>query len=216
MTRRKRALAFTLAAAVCAIFAASLADGYRDGVTNQYGALREVLVATGELPAGQVLGPNELASLTAARRVPARFVPAGAIARAEEAIGRVPAAPVPIGAYLLAAQLQAPQPDAGKGPELGAGRRPVQISVSGAEALTLTGPPEGSLVDVVVSKEPGGTGSGQTYIAAEGVRLLALGGAGHEGGSGGSAATLALTSEQALELISAEASARQIRLLPRP
>jgi hypothetical protein len=44
------------------------------------------------------------------------------------------------------------------------------------------------------------------------VRLLALGGAGPEGGS---QATLALTEEQALDLIAAEGTARQIRLLPR-
>jgi len=49
------------------------------------------------------------------------------------------------------------------------------------------------------------------------VKLLALGGAGPEvGAEGGSSATLALTEAQALELISAETAARQIRLLPRP
>ncbi len=212
MTRRSRAAIFALGALACAALAASLANGYRDRVSDQYGPLRGVAVAVRDLPAGQLLGPQELHDAIVVRRVPARFVPAGAIARPADALGRAPAAPIPVGAYVLDAQLQVPQPAGGAAPHLGEGRQPVQIAVSGAEALTLDGPAEGTLVDVVVSEEPHGLdGKSRTYVAAPGVKLLALGGPGPEGGA---SATLALTREQALTLIGAEGSAREIRLLP--
>jgi hypothetical protein len=143
--------------------------------------------------------------------VPATFVPPGALARPSDALGQAPAAALPVGAYLLAAQLTVPQPPQAPHPNVGDGRRPVQISVSGADALTIDGSPEGMLVDVVVSEQPGGSGKSKTYVAAPGVRLLALGAAGPEGNA---PATLALTEAQALTLIGAEGSAREIRLLP--
>lgn len=213
MSRRARAAIFALGALACAALAASLADGYRSRVADQYGPLRAVVVAVRDVPAGQLLGPQQVHDLIAVRRVPARFVPSGAIAHPADALGRAPAAPIPVGAYLLDAQLQVPQPAGDSGPHLGEGRRPVQIAVSGADALTLDGSPEGELVDVVVSEEPNGMGSrGRTYVAAPGVRLLALGNTGPEGGT---SATIALTRGQALALIGAEGSAREIRLLPR-
>ena len=212
MSRRSRAAVFGLGALACAALAASLANGYRDRVSDQYGPLRAVLVAVHAVPAGQTFGPQEIAELTAVRRVPARFVPAGALSKPNDALGRASAASIPVGAYLLDAQLQVPQPSGGAAPHLAAGRQPVQIAVSGAEALSLDGPPEGMLVDVVVSEEPHGLdGKSRTYIAAPSVKLLAIGGTGPEGGAN---ATLALTREQALTLIGAEGSAREIRLLP--
>lgn len=218
MSRRARAAAFALAALGCALIAAALANGYRDRVANQYGALRQVVVAARALPAGKVLAPADLKQATAIRRVPARFVPAGVIGRPADALGRAPAAAVPVGAYLLDQQLQVPAPPQPQGPKLGGGLRPVQINVTGAEALTVEGAsPQGELVDVVVSNQSQSGGRGRTYIAAAGVKLLALGGSGPEAGpEGGAGATLALTEAQALDLISAETAARQIRLLPRP
>jgi Flp pilus assembly protein CpaB len=211
--RRSRAAVFALGALACAALAASLANGYRHRVSDQYGPLRSVAVAVRDLPAGQLLGPGQVQDAIAIRRVPARFVPAGTLARPADAMGRAPAAPIPVGAYVLDAQLQVPQPEGGEGPRLGEGRQPVQIAVSGVEALAIDGPPEGSLVDVVVSEEPHGVdGKSRTYVAAPGVKLLALGNPGPEGGA---SATLALTREQALTLIGAEGSAREIRLLPR-
>ncbi len=63
--------------------------------------------------------------------------------------------------------------------------------------------------------------SGRTYVAAEGVELLALGQSGDPGagdglpgpGPGAWTATLALTRPQALRLIQAENFARQVRLI---
>ncbi|MGH2990013.1 MAG: hypothetical protein ACRDMA_09140, partial [Solirubrobacterales bacterium] len=135
-------------------------------------------------------------------------------------------AAVPAGAYLLASQLRAPRSrDGGTRPRLERGRRPVEIAVTGAEALGATGrSPEGSRVDVVVTTEPGPGGKGRTHVAAEGVVLLALreGGGGLGGGgdaalgaAGDWSATLALSRAESLKLIQAENFARQVRLLPR-
>jgi Flp pilus assembly protein CpaB len=77
-------------------------------------------------------------------------------------------------------------------------------------------------VDVVVTTEPGpGGGSGRTYVAAQGVKLLSLAqsGAGESDLSGPQPdawqATLGLTKSQALRLIQAQNFAREVRLIPR-
>jgi hypothetical protein len=72
----------------------------------------------------------------------------------------------------------------------------------------------GSSVDVVVTTEPGGSGSGRTYVAAPAVPLLALG-PGAEGGPGEATVTLGLTRSQALRLIAAESFARRVTVIPR-
>ncbi|MFT3863000.1 MAG: SAF domain-containing protein [Solirubrobacterales bacterium] len=214
MSRRARAIAFGLAALVAAIAAGAIADGYGDSVARGYGALRPVVVASVQLPAGKALTPKSVEAGLEVRQVPARFVPAGALHDPVEALGLVPAAPIPGGAYLLAAQLRPPRSEE-RGPQLGSGRRPVQIAVSGAEALAVDGgDPVGSRVDVVVTTEPESGGSGRTYVAAAGVPLLALG-AGPEGDVAGAAeATLGLTRRQALRLIAAESFARQVTVMP--
>jgi Flp pilus assembly protein CpaB len=174
-----------------------------------------VVVASTELPAGEALGPKQAKGSLIVRRVPDRFVPPGALRRSRDALGRAPGATIPAGSYVLDAQLVVPQAQPAPAPGAGHGRRPVQIGVSGAEALMMGGAaPEGSRVDVVVSQQGGLGSKARTYIAAEGVRLLALSGPGGPGE--GWSATLALTRDQALELIGAESAAREIRLLPRP
>ena len=215
MSRRTRALAFLLAAIVCAALAAAMAGRYRSGVAAQYGGLRPVLVAVADLRAGSPIGPSEAKRALAVRRVPARFAPPGALQRPAQALGRAPAASLPAGSYVLDAQLVVPEPKEPRVPGAGSGRRPVQIRVVGAEALTLGGAsPEGSRVDVVVAEQSGLGRRGRTYVAASGVRVLAL--SGPPGPGEGWSATLALTRGQALELIGAEGGAREIRLLPRP
>jgi Flp pilus assembly protein CpaB len=158
-------------------------------------------------------------------RVPARFAPPGALSHPEEAVGRAPASAIALGSYVLASQLK----DAGSGREprsgrarIGAGRKPVQITVTGAEALGASGAdPVGARVDVVVTTEPGpGGGSGRTYVAAREVRLLALSQGADSSVNDYSpsdddqwTATLALTKPQALRLIQAESFARGVRLI---
>ncbi|HET9593796.1 MAG TPA: SAF domain-containing protein [Solirubrobacterales bacterium] len=215
MSRRARALGFLLAALVAAAAAAVIADGYGASVVRGYGELRPVLVATAGLPAGKPIDPESAAEDLEVRRVPVRFVPPGVLAALPEAVGLVPAAPIPAGSYLLAAQLHALRAGASR-TDLGGGRRPVEIAVSGAGALEATGvSPLGSKVDVAVTTEPSGPGEGRTYVAAPAVPLLGLG-PGGEGVEGETAtATLGLTREQALRLIEAESFARRITLIPR-
>jgi Flp pilus assembly protein CpaB len=220
MSRRARAVAFLLLAAGCAAAAGMLASGYGSSVAEAFGPLRRVVVAVRALPPGRLIGPKQLSGSLQVRRVPQRFVPPDALAAPQQALGRVPAAPLPAGSYLIAAQLRVPR--AGRrspGPRLAGDRRPVEFAVSGGEALLAAGgSPEGSRVDVVVTSEPRGPGPGRTYVAAAGVRLIALSrqDPAGPGPASGWSATLALTREEALRLIEAESFARGLRLLPRP
>lgn len=215
MSRRSRSLAFGLAALTAAALAAVLADSYGSSIARGYGALRPVAVAARELPAGKPIGAGRVASAIVVRRIPARFVPPGALRAPAEALGLAPRAPVPAGSYLLASQLRPPREGVPvAAPGLGRSRHPVEITVSGAGALLAAGPrPGATRVDVVVTTEPGPGGRGRTYVAAARVPLLDLG-PGEDGPGGAAAATLGLTREQALRLISAESFARRVTLFP--
>lgn len=216
MSRRTRAIAFLVLALATAALAAGIADSYGSRVASGYGPLRQVVVAARGLEADEVLGPDDVADDLQLRRVPVRFVPAGALRDSREALGLAPTAALAPGSYLVAGQLSPPE-NAGEGAApLGPERRPVEISVSGAEALLATGTATpGAKVDVVVTTEPSASGAGRTYVAAARVPLLALGpGADGPGPGGTAAATLALTRSQALRLIAAESFARKLTLLP--
>jgi Flp pilus assembly protein CpaB len=214
VSRRSRALVFLIAALVCAALAATVAGRYRSRVEARYGPLRPVVVATSELAAGQPIGVERAGAALAVRRVPASFVPPGALVRAADALGQAPGATIPAGSYVLGAQLAVPKPDVPRAPGVGQGLRPVEVAVAGAQALTVGGgAPEGSLVDVVVSRQAGLGHSARASIAATGVKLLALQSPGGPGESW--SATLAVTEQQALDLIGAQSAGREIRLLPR-
>jgi Flp pilus assembly protein CpaB len=214
VSRRARAFAFLGAALVCALLAAAVAGRYRSRVEGQYGPLRPVVVSTGELPPGRPIGPQQAAAALTLRRVPARFIPPGALVHPEDALGRAPGSPIPAGSYVIGAQLVVPEANPARAPGVGDGRRPIQVSVAGAEALLVDGnPPEGRWVDVVVSRQAGLGTSARAYIAATAVKLLALKGPGASGE--GWSATLAVSEEQALALIGAQSAGREIRLLPR-
>jgi Flp pilus assembly protein CpaB len=214
MSRRGRALAFLAGALLAAGLAALIADAYGSRLASGYGPLRPVVVLAAELRAGRAVGPEEIAAALEVRRIPARFVPPGALTAPGDTIGLAPTATLPAGSYLLATQLRPPRRRSSPG--LGGDRRPVEIAVSGAAALLAAGPaPAGRRVDVVVTTEPSGPGPGHTYVAAAGVPLIALGpGADGPGPGGLSAATLALTRRQALRLIAAESFARKLTLMP--
>ena len=225
MSRRARAIGFASAAIACAGMAAAIAGGYRTDLESQLGRLRPVIVARGELPPHRPLRFADASRLLEIRRIPERFAPPGALTTPQQAVGRAPTARIPAGAYVLGSQLRdAARPRRAGRPRIGAGRKPVDISVSGAEALAAAGgDPQGSRVDVIVTTEPGpGGGSGRTYVAAEGVELIALGQSGDSGAGEGLpgpgvdtwTATLALTRPQALRLIQAQNFARQVRLIP--
>jgi Flp pilus assembly protein CpaB len=215
VSRRARALAFLAAALVCAALAATVAGRYRSRVEARYGSLRPVVVAGAELPAGQPIGIEQARTAMTVRRVPASFVPPGALTQPVDAVGRAPAATIPAGSYLLAAQLVFPQQEPPRRRRVGQGLRPLEVTVAGAEALTVGGSsPEGGRVDVVVARHAGLGETARAYVAASAVRLLAL--RSPEVPGEGWSATLAVTRRQALELIAAQSGGREIRLLPRP
>jgi Flp pilus assembly protein CpaB len=215
MSRRGRALLFVLLAAAAAAIAAGLANSYGSSVARGYGRLRQVVVISADIRKGQRIDPRVIGSSLTTRRVPERFIPSGAFAFPQEALGLVAEATLPAGSYLLAPQLRPPDRARSSTTGLSRGRRPVELSVSGAGALLATGPaPVGAKVDVVVTSEPSGSGRGRTYVAAADVPLLALKPESEGSGSGLSAATLGLTKQQALQLIAAESFARKLTLLP--
>src|SRR6201995_344245 len=86
------AIAFGAAALVAAIAAGAIADGYGDSVARGYGALRPVVVASAQLPAGKALDPVAIEAALEVRQVPIRFIRAGALRDPAEAIGLAPAA----------------------------------------------------------------------------------------------------------------------------
>jgi len=215
VSRRTRAIAFLALALIAAALAAGIADSYGSRVVSGYGPLRQVVVATESLEAQSALQPADIADGLETRRVPVRFVPAGALRDPREALGLEPVVGLEPGSYLVASQLRTRGPRSGPSAALGPSRRPVEIAVSGAEALLATGAAAaGAKVDVVVTTEPSGSGPGRTYVAVAAVTLLALGpGADGPGPGGTAAATLALTERQALRLIAAESFARKLTLL---
>ncbi len=222
MSRRGRAIAFLAVAVACAVVAASIADGYGSSVAGGYGELRPVVVTGPALPAREPIGPKELDQLEV-RRVPASFAPPDAIPAPRAAAGRSPVATIPPGSYLVASVLRTLRTGRSERPRLAPGRRPVEIAVTGAESLAAAGrSTQGRAVDVIVTTEPGPGAKGRTYVAAQGVELLALAErraaavAEDSGlGAGGEwSATLALTRSEALELIEAENFARQVRVMP--
>jgi Flp pilus assembly protein CpaB len=225
MSRRARAVAFGCAALACAGLAAAAAGGYRSDIQSELGPLRSVIVATARIPAHRVIPAKHVDELLETRRVPARFAPPGALSVPEQAAGSAPAVAIPAGSYVLGFQLREPRAGRRRSAErarIAPGRKPVEITVTGAEALAASGrDPVGARVDVVVTTEAGPVGgSGRTYVAATDVRLLALSQAGDSAGadyapSDGDewTATLALTKAQALRLIQAENFARGVRLI---
>jgi pilus assembly protein CpaB len=227
LSRRARAIGFATAAALCAGIAAGATGGASAGGESQFGELRDVVVAARPLARGRPLDEPAIAKALEVRRVPERFVPPDALVNPVQAVGRAPATPVPAGGYLLTSQLAAPDDAAAPRRQLGAGRRPVEITVEGAGALASSGDQVGARgrVDVVVTTEPGpGGGAGRTYVAARSVALLELRPAGDAAGpedvlsgsaTGSWVATLALSRGQALDLIQAESFARGIRLIGR-
>ena len=93
-------------------------------------------------------------------------------------------------------------------------RGTVQVTVAGAQALTVGGsPPAGTRVDVVVARQAGLGSGASAHVAATAVKLLALESPAGPGEAW--SATLAVSEQQALSLIGAQRAGREIRLLPR-
>lgn len=212
MSRRRRAIALLAAAATAGLLAVALVSGYSSSLADGYGELRTVAVLTRDLPAGRPVSIRLAERALAVRRVPARFVPAAALAAPGQAVGLELAAPAPAGSYLTGNLLRPPGPDRPPVRSAGPGRSAVELAVSGAGALTGAR----GRVDVLVTTEPTTGGDGRTRIAARAVPLIAVGRPGaSESGPGLTQVTLGLTRRQAVRLIQAESFARRMTVLPR-
>lgn len=216
MSARARALGFGLAALLCAALAAAAAGSYGSASAERYGELREVVVTRTALSRGTKITPAALSKALETRRVPAEFVPVDALSQPAQALGGSPSLALPRGSYLTRSVLASARPPRKRDSASLEGRSPVELTVTGGDALSslVSGR---ARVDVVVTTEPGpGPEAGRTYVAAARVPLLDVRRtreAGMVAGQGGSIATLALRREQALRLIRAESFARSIRLL---
>jgi len=226
--RRRRGLLLLSLALASGGLAASEVQRKVSQVEARVGTPVPVVVAREDLPGGEEIARDAARRLLGVRRVPEAFAAPDALVDPSEAAGLVPAVPVAAGSQLTLSHFAAAT-GADRPGGLGAGERAVEIGVAGGAAIADAGP--GTRVDVVVSTEPR-AGAGRTFVALEDVQLLGLGApAGIGGGLGGdgafvggegaaatatAAATLRVSTRQAVYLTAAANFAREIRLLPRP
>jgi pilus assembly protein CpaB len=198
--------------------AASEVHNRERSAAEKLGPQVDVLVAARDIRVGTRIGRDALAL----RRVPARFVPPGALASPAGVVGARVAVPVRAGTYLDAGLFASSESDpSGRG--IRTGERAVTVEVSGGAALA--GLAAGARVDVLVSTESG-AGGGRTTMALAGAELLRSGepaGGAYPGSDAAepstgptSLATLRVSIRQAIYLTAADNFAREIRLLPRP
>lgn len=213
MSPRGRAIALFAASGVCALLAVGIAQRLESTQASPLGPFRAVVITTREVPAGTQLGRDTLAASTVVRRVPVRFSPPDALPRIQLAAGLMVANAVPAGSYLLRSHLsRIGDPQVQGGPSTGQ-RQPVEIAVTGAGALLVGDrPPEGSRVDVISAREASFGRSARAGVVARSASLLAL----RRPQSAGDSwrATLSVKRDEALALIAADTSGRQLRLLP--
>jgi Flp pilus assembly protein CpaB len=204
--RRRRGVLLLLVAALAGSMAASTIRREERAIQAQVGPLVPVVVARAPIAAHARIGPQEAAERLAVARVPARFVPPGAIRDPVRLVGATSAVDIPRGSYLTNAALT---PARDPRSLLRAGERAIDVEVSGGARLAALGGP-GARVDVVVTTEPR-DGAPRAFVAADGAELLAL----RRGDSGHAVATLRVPVKQAVFLTAATSFGRDARLLVR-
>jgi Flp pilus assembly protein CpaB len=204
--RRRRGVLLLLVAALAGSMAAQRIRREERAIQSQVGQPVQVVVARAAIPAHTRIGPGEVAERLAVARIPARFVPPGAVRDPLRAVGATTAVDVPRGGYLTRAAL-APARD----PRtlLRAGERAIEVEVSGGARLAALGG-RGARVDVVVTTEPR-NGAPRAFVAADGAELLSL----RRGDNGHAIATLRVPVRQAVFLTAATSFGRDARLLVR-
>jgi Flp pilus assembly protein CpaB len=190
----------------------ALVRGYSASVSESYGRMRPVLVATTAVRAEELFTLRLAERALEVRQVPVRFAPAGVLGRVSDAIGLETAVAVPAGSYVSAASLELPGRERGRAPGIGSGRVPVELSVSGAEAV----PGPGVRVDVLVTREAEVGNAGRTDVVVTRAPLLAISGPDAAAAPGLTRVVLAVPRDKAIELVDAEAFARRITILRRP
>jgi Flp pilus assembly protein CpaB len=204
--RRRRGILLLLVAAVAGSMAASRVRGEQRAIRSQVGPLVAVVVARAPIAPHTRLGPEQVAERLAVVRIPARFVPAGAVRDPLRVVGATAAIALPRGAYVTRAAL-APAHDPRL--TLRRGERAIDVEVSGDPRLAALGG-SGAHVDVVVTTEPR-NGAPRAFVAADGAELLAL----RRGDGDHAIATLRVSVRQAVFLTAATSFGRDVRLLMR-
>lgn len=208
--RRRRAAALLGLALLLGGLAASDVARREAAVDARLAPLVDVVVARADLAGGTRLGLGHLAL----RRMPQRFVPAGAAAEPAELVGRRVAVPVPAGGYLSAGQLAL---EAGTPGTAGVrrGERAADVLALGSAELVRPG----ARVDVLITRSGQDEVPGGAQLALEDVEVLAATRAttseDQDGGFPRVLATLRVTLRQAVYLAAAQSFARELRLLPR-
>jgi pilus assembly protein CpaB len=206
------------ASIVCAGLAVSAVDRYAGEVQSQIGAPVPVVVAARDIPRGRVMTPALVSSSLAARRVPERFAPPGALRSRADAVGLEAVTDLAAGDYVGALQLRPPQTRAGTRARWSPDARLVEVGVSGARTMSEV-LRAGSLVDVLVTTDRGGAGQ-RTFLALQRIPVVgfdsgATGALGGESDSSDGRVTLRATLRQAVLLTAADNFAREVRVVPR-
>jgi Flp pilus assembly protein CpaB len=204
--RRRRGVLLLLIAALAGSMAAQRIRREERSIQSQIGPLVPVVVARAPLGAHARIGPQQVAENLAVARIPARFVPPGALRDPLRAVGATAAVDIPRGGYLTHAALE---PARDPRSLLRPGERAIDVEVSGGARLAALGGP-GARVDVVVTTEPR-DGAPRAFVAADGAELLSL----RRGDSGHAVATLRVPVRQAVFLTAATSFGRDARLLVR-
>ena len=213
MSGRRRALLLGGLALVLGSLAAFNVAAREAELERRVGGLVDVVVAREAIAAGERVGTRALAI----RSVPGRFAPAGTTASPQAFVGRRAAVDIPADTDLTAAMIV--RDEAGPaGPDVRRGERVAEIVALGSAELVIPG----SRVDVLVTPEPAGGGSGEAVLALEDVEVMAAAAvAAAEAPASKAAAgprvavSLRVTLRQAVYLAAAQDFARELRLLPR-
>jgi pilus assembly protein CpaB len=215
VTRRRRAAALLGLALLLGVLAASDVAGRVAAQRPQLGPAVPVVVVRAPLRAGERIARAALA----VRQVPERYAPPGALRDPAAAVGQRAAVAIAPHSDLSASLLAVPGADAEpRGPALRRGERALDLVAVGAADAVVAG----ARVDVLVTYDGRAGGPGPTRLALADVEVLAARpppGADEAPSAGGLPrvlATLRVTVRQAVALTAAAATARQVRLLPRP
>ena len=197
--RRRRGLVLLALAAASGALAASEVRGRVKAVEARVGPLVAVPVTKRDRPEGAAIRPGDLATA----RIPARFVPPGAVRDPVRAVGATLAVDLPRGSYLIRTAFAAERTP------LRPGERAIDVEVAGGRRLRDLGG-RGARVDVVVTTEPR-DGPARAFVAADGAELLAL----RRETGGKAVATLRVPLREAVYLTAATSFGRDARLLVR-
>jgi pilus assembly protein CpaB len=205
VSRRRRAALLLGLALVLGALAASDVSRREDALRAQLEPLRDVLVARRPLEPGHRLRPGDLA----VRRIPERFAPPGGPAAPELVLGRRLAVPVVEGGPVSPLLLERPEP--APAAAVRRGERAVEVVAAAAPGTVAAG----SRVDVLVTRERGGTELALQDVPVLAARAAPAGDGARESPAALVAATLRVGLQDAVRLTSAGAFAREVRLLAR-